>query len=74
MVGLLSGAVIVVALLGASAFFSASEISIFSLERHRLSQLLEHPGSTVEELATELDRESYPFEQLLVYRLVAADR
>jgi CBS domain containing-hemolysin-like protein len=43
MVGLVTaGAVaVVVVLLGASAFFSATEIAIFSLERHRLSELLE---------------------------------
>jgi Mg2+/Co2+ transporter CorB len=42
MVGPLTGGVAV--LLVASAF-SASEIAIFSLERHRLSQLLDRPGS-----------------------------
>jgi CBS domain containing-hemolysin-like protein len=45
MVGLVTaGAVAVVLLLGASAFFSASEIALFSLERHRLAELLERPG------------------------------
>jgi putative hemolysin len=36
----LSGLLAVVVLLGLSAFFSASEIAIFSLERHRLTALL----------------------------------
>ena len=36
---------VIAVLLGCSAFFSASEIAIFSLERHRLSQLLERPGA-----------------------------
>jgi CBS domain containing-hemolysin-like protein len=36
----LAGFLAVVVLLGFSAFFSASEIAIFSLERHRLSALL----------------------------------
>ncbi|WP_136590595.1 hemolysin family protein [Salinigranum halophilum] len=35
------GAAAIVVLLGVSAFFSGSEIAIFSMERHRLSALLE---------------------------------
>jgi hypothetical protein len=35
------GALVIVVLLGVSAFFSGSEIAIFSLERHQLSVLLE---------------------------------
>jgi CBS domain containing-hemolysin-like protein len=38
---LLAGAAVIVVLLGVSAFFSGSEIAIFSLERHQLSVLLE---------------------------------
>jgi CBS domain containing-hemolysin-like protein len=42
MVGLVTaGAVAVVLLLAASAFFSATEIAVFSLERHRLPELLD---------------------------------
>ena len=41
---LAAGALAVVALLALSAFFSGSEIAIFSLERHRLGPLVERGG------------------------------
>ena len=41
----LAGVVTIAVLLVASAFFSSSEIAVFSLERHRLSALLEADGA-----------------------------
>jgi CBS domain containing-hemolysin-like protein len=66
---LVAGGVVIVVLLGVSAFFSGSEIAIFSLERHQLSVLLETEGD-VDPRAVVLERLREDPHRLLVTILV----
>ena len=66
---LLGGAVAIVVLLALSAFFSGSEIAIFSLERHQLSVLLE-AGEDADPRARVLQRLRENPHRLLVTILV----
>jgi CBS domain containing-hemolysin-like protein len=66
---LVVGGVVIVVLLGVSAFFSGSEIAIFSLERHQLSVLLETEGD-VDPRAVVLERLREDPHRLLVTILV----
>lgn len=67
---LLAGAIAVVVLLAFSAFFSGSEIAIFSLERHRLEALVERGGEVRDGRARRLQRLRENPHRLLVTILV----